>query len=249
MSDHNITLPTVETHLVVTDAAFVIRFVSAGFCDALECESGDLLGVPLAHWLADGQDGDQLASMVEDLDNHEAFTLELSLRAKSGGSKLFDFRLVPVTDPSRGRTIYLAVGNRNPARDFADDEAERRFAAAYGGSSLTFERGQAYYAELERIMNVERLYRDPKLTIGSLARRLGTNTQYLSQVVNYFAGLRFSTYVNNLRLESMALRLAAGERLASDVAWADAGFGSYSAFYRALKRHYGVSPVAFFQPA
>ena len=244
---HSPPTPTaVETHIVVTDAEFVIRFVSTGFCEALACGSGDLIGVPLAHWLDDCQDGDQLGAMTRELDDHRSFTLALSLRARSGESLEFDFRLVPVSDVAGESTIYLAVGCRNPVRDFADRDAAERFATAYGGSSLTFEKGQAYFRELEKLMNTERLYRDPKVTIATVARRLGTNTQYLSQVVNYFAGTRFSTYVNNRRLESMAVRLAAGERLPSDTAWSEAGFGSYSAFYRALKRHYGVSPATFF---
>lgn len=241
-----ITHTAAQSHVVVTDPEFNIRFVSEGFCDMLACESDGLVGQSLAQWLIGAEESGTGVNTVDDLADHASFSRVLSLRGADGREHRFDFKLVPVAGPDGERTIYMAVGGPRVSGYVNDYAAARRFELAYGGSSLTFERGQEYYHELERHMSEVLVYRDPNLTVGAVARKLGTNTQYLSQVVNFFAGTRFSSYVNNRRLESMAVRLAAGEKLDANTAWAEAGFGSYSAFYRALRRHYGVRPAAFF---
>lgn len=243
---HRTDKQTAQTHVVVTDSDFVVRFVSAGFCEALDRGSADLLGNPLADWLHDREAEGSLAELVANMDSHDSFSKAVMLRDNSGTPQIFDFRLVPV-ETTTGSTIYMAVGGLRLGIDLDEPSFLGRFEHAYGGSSLTYDRGRALYVSFERLVNTEEVFRDTQLTIGRASRRLGTNTQYLSQVVNFFGGQRFSAYVNQRRLESMAVRLSAGDQLDGRTAWAEAGFGSYSAFYRSLRRHYGVSPATFFQ--
>ncbi len=88
-------------------------------------------------------------------------------------------------------------------------------------------------------------WRDPDLDLAELARRLGTNTAYLSRGLNEGLGLGFAEAINGLRAEHVAARLrdgADGDILTLAI---DAGFGSKATFNRVFKERFGVTPSAY----
>lgn len=86
---------------------------------------------------------------------------------------------------------------------------------------------------------------DPELTLPGLARRLGTNTSYLSRALNDGLGQSFSLFVNGLRSRSVAAAIDAGDpRPLLDLAL-DAGFASKASFNRAFQATFGQSPSAY----
>ncbi|KQT25435.1 hypothetical protein ASG37_16445 [Sphingomonas sp. Leaf407] len=88
-------------------------------------------------------------------------------------------------------------------------------------------------------------WRDPDLDLAGLARRLGTNTAYLSRGFNEGLGLGFAEAINGLRVEHVAARLrdgADGDILTLAI---DAGFGSKATFNRVFKERFGVTPSAY----
>lgn len=91
----------------------------------------------------------------------------------------------------------------------------------------------------------QRWHTDPDLSLALLARRLGTNTGYLSRALNEGLGVNFSTFVNRLRCQSVADALAAGrEGDLLDLAL-DAGFSSKASFNRAFRTEYGCTPSEY----
>lgn len=88
-------------------------------------------------------------------------------------------------------------------------------------------------------------WREPDLSSAALARRLGTNTAYLSRAFNEGLGRNFSEVVNGMRAEAVAERLRAGEAgTVLDLAF-EAGFSSKASFNRAFLAAYGMSPSAW----
>ncbi len=86
---------------------------------------------------------------------------------------------------------------------------------------------------------------DPGLSLARLARHLGTNTSYLSRALNDGLGIGFSAFVNQLRSETVAAALRAGDRRDMlDIAF-DAGFASKASFNRAFRTAFGQSPSAY----
>jgi len=88
-------------------------------------------------------------------------------------------------------------------------------------------------------------WRDPDLDLADLARKLGTNTAYLSRGLNEGLGLGFAEAINGLRVEHVAARLrdgADGDILTLAI---DAGFGSKATFNRVFKERFGVTPSAY----
>lgn len=91
----------------------------------------------------------------------------------------------------------------------------------------------------------ERWHTDPELSLALLARRLGTNTGYLSRALNEGLGVNFSTFVNRLRCESVAEALQAGrEDDLLDLAL-EAGFSSKASFNRAFRVEFGCTPSEY----
>lgn len=85
-------------------------------------------------------------------------------------------------------------------------------------------------------------HRDPELSLALLARRLGTNTSYLSRALNDGLGLNFATFINRLRCEDVAAAIDAGrEGDLLDLAL-EAGFSSKASFNRAFLSRYGMAP-------
>ncbi|SBV50225.1 transcriptional regulator [Xanthomonas bromi] len=83
-------------------------------------------------------------------------------------------------------------------------------------------------------------WREPNLTLPELARRMGTNSNYLSRALNEGLGQTFSGFVNALRIAE-AQRLLAGDEDILYLALA-VGFGSKASFNRVFRAQVGCTP-------
>jgi len=93
-------------------------------------------------------------------------------------------------------------------------------------------------------------WREPELSLADLARRLGTNTQYLSRALNDGLGVNFSQFVNALRVAEAQRRLRGGGGASDPPAEIttlalEVGFGSKASFNRAFRAHTGLTPSAY----
>lgn len=98
-----------------------------------------------------------------------------------------------------------------------------------------------------QVLVVERKYKDKTFTAKQLAEDLGTNTRYVSLVLNTRFQMNYTTFVNNLRVEE-AMRLLVDRRYAdlgmqeiSDMV----GFANRQTFYNAFMKIRGLSPSAY----
>lgn len=82
----------------------------------------------------------------------------------------------------------------------------------------------------------------------SVAKKLNTNTTYLSQIVNEQKGITFKNYITELRINYVLHKLKSDHVLRSYSIKAIAkelGFKSEGAFSRAFKKHTGIYPSFF----
>ncbi|MEL6809722.1 MAG: helix-turn-helix domain-containing protein [Bacteroidota bacterium] len=94
----------------------------------------------------------------------------------------------------------------------------------------------------------EKGYLSGKITLQSLAKRLKTNANYLSKVINTEKQMNFNSYINDLRVSASAKRLKEDEtfRKYSIRAIAEeSGFGSAEYFSKAFYKKYGIYPSYF----
>ena len=88
---------------------------------------------------------------------------------------------------------------------------------------------------LKALFNEEQIYLNKDLTIWDLARKLGTNRTYLSQIINNDFGLHFSAFVNSYRVHHAEnLQKSRPELSQADIADLS-GFGSVKSWKRAGK--------------
>ena len=95
-------------------------------------------------------------------------------------------------------------------------------------------------------MDQEKTYRDPNLSLNSLAAQVPTSTHMLSQVINEHFQVSYSDYVNQYRIEEFIKRINE-EKISFLTAALDVGFGSKPTFNRAFKKLKGKTPKEYFQ--
>lgn len=82
--------------------------------------------------------------------------------------------------------------------------------------------------------------------MAELARRLGTNTAYLSRAINQGLSLNFNAFVNRMRSDEVAKRMQEDPAARDLFQLAlDAGFSSKATFNRAFRAAYGLTPSEF----
>lgn len=89
-------------------------------------------------------------------------------------------------------------------------------------------------------------WRDPALSLQTLARQLGTNTSDLSRAFNEGLGQNFNELINRMRVDAVkqALDADVAGRSMLDIAF-EAGFSSKASFNRSFRLYTGETPTAY----
>ncbi len=106
-------------------------------------------------------------------------------------------------------------------------------------------RGMQLFRRVGEVMQAEKLFTDPELNRKALADRLSTNESYLADAIREATGGTFSAYIAGLRLGYSLDLLAGRDELTLDAVAIDSGHGSYSSFFRAFTKQYGISPSEY----
>lgn len=103
------------------------------------------------------------------------------------------------------------------------------------------------YKDLIRLLEDNDMYKEPNLSLASVARLLNTNVGYLSKVVNSEGGANFNKLVNKYRVHE-TIRMIENEgpdRLNLKGIAFRVGFNSYRNFYRVFKEETGLTPKEY----
>ncbi len=121
----------------------------------------------------------------------------------------------------------------------------------YQKSGLSDESSSIIYQRLTQLMLVDKLYKDPELSLDILAERLSVHSNSLSQVINSIEGRNFYDYINQLRVQEFKRLVALPEnnKFTFLAIAFDAGFNSKTSFNRNFKKATGLSPSAYCQQA
>ena len=146
--------------------------------------------------------------------------------------------------PSAILTIMLFcigwLGNRQRAVLLIDKEEENENAAMGEDTSKckeTKSKNIHVKSRLKKLFNEKQIYLNKDLTIWELAREVGTNRTYLSQMINNDYGQNFSTFVNSYRARHAEnLQKSRSELSQTDIADLS-GFGSVKSWKRAEKEY------------
>lgn len=98
--------------------------------------------------------------------------------------------------------------------------------------------------ELERLMEVEKIYLNPNLTIEDLSKRLYTNRSYVTRVLRERYGKTFVDVLRDKRI-AYAKEYMQEHREKLDVIATETGFNSAATFCKTFKMVTGETPVAW----
>ena len=94
----------------------------------------------------------------------------------------------------------------------------------------------------------KRYFLKQECTLHTVAKKLKTNTAYLSKIVNHELGKSFSTYINELRINYVIVELKNNARLRSysvNAIAVEIGYKRPDAFTRYFKEATGISPTVY----
>jgi AraC-like DNA-binding protein len=125
-----------------------------------------------------------------------------------------------------------------------DTESEKK---KYAKSGLSEESAKELHLRMSQLMLREKIYKEPELSLAELAKKLDTNPNHISQVINEIEGVNFYDYINSLRIEEFKRLVILPENSQyTFLALAyQCGFNSKSAFNRYFKKVTDLSPSEY----
>ena len=97
---------------------------------------------------------------------------------------------------------------------------------------------------LTQVMEKEKLYTNPELSLNLVAEHLDIKPYLLSACMKEVFAMRFNDYINGLRVQEVnrLLQDPENDKFTLLTLAMNAGFNSKSSFNRAVKKHLGISP-------
>jgi AraC-like DNA-binding protein len=155
--------------------------------------------------------------------------------------KFYFLELLAVVIAAIYVVLYSAI------RFYWFSEGDKLNVQKYVHSTLTEEETNAIISRLKRVMEVERLYINPEITLPKVAERLQIRPHKLSQVINQQLNMTFNEYINSCRISEIKDIMKRPEyqnlKIAS-IAY-DYGFNTISSFNTAFKKFTNNTPSKY----
>lgn len=124
----------------------------------------------------------------------------------------------------------------------------------YKTSAMDHKKIKKYTLQIVTLMEKEKLYLDPEISVTSLGQKIGIPKEHISQVINQRFHMNFNQFLNKYRIEEAKKRLMdpkENQFVVLKIGY-DVGFNSKSTFNAAFKKFTGMSPSEYrekFQPS
>ena len=113
--------------------------------------------------------------------------------------------------------------------------------------SILSDKTEEHYRNLIKLMEEEKLYREPKLNMDMLAEKSNLSNGYLSQIINQKEGKNFYDFINSYRVAEVKSHLTDPQYDHYSILGIglEAGFKSKSTFNAVFKKMTGQTPSGF----
>jgi len=135
-----------------------------------------------------------------------------------------------------------------PDNQVAEDDETDSQEEKYQRSSLTEDSRHLIKERIDKVMDNEKYFCSQGFSLNELARMCGTNTKYVSQIINEDMGMSFNQLLNEKRVFEARRRLSDFERYGNmtiEAIVSDLGVKSRSTFTKTFKRITGLTPSEF----
>lgn len=140
------------------------------------------------------------------------------------------------------RVILKALRQPKIFTGIAQDETTK-----YLGSNLTASQIETYKQRLLTLLETDKPFLHPQVSIADLSEKLSIPTKQLSQVINQSFNKSFFDFINSYRVQEVKhiLKESKDDKLTVLEAMYQAGFNSKSSFNSAFKKETGQTPTEF----
>lgn len=123
----------------------------------------------------------------------------------------------------------------------------RRLRKKYKSSSLGPEEAGEFLRKILHCIEVEKVYRDEKISLESLSKKLKISPRNLSRVINERLQKNFYELINHYRVKEAQEMLTSPEKRHTSIIKIgyEVGFNSKSAFNRGFKKFVKIIPSQF----
>jgi len=117
----------------------------------------------------------------------------------------------------------------------------------YFSSSLSEEQKNELMNEITRLMERDKVFTNTEISLSSFAEMVGTNKNYISEVLNTIFNKSFVDFINEYRIKEARKQLAdpTNKNLTIASIALRVGFKSRSTFNVVFKKHTGITPSFF----
>lgn len=159
------------------------------------------------------------------------------------GIKQVDIYIRKIQQKSAGVDLNSLVASAIPV----EIEDEKDHFSKYEKSSISEETKNKILAEVLRLMEQEKMFQNPQITIDDLAEKLNINKKYISQVINEKLQKNFYQFVNEYRVECVLEKLQDEnyKQYTIEALGELCGFHSRSSLISAFKKITGKTPSMY----
>ncbi len=152
-----------------------------------------------------------------------------------------------------GFVVFVGYSGIRQQDLFSDNDTEEidlvNTESEYKKSGLKADIAVIKHKELLYLMEEEKPFLNPKLTLSDLSQRLDMSTNNMSQLINQYEGVNFYDFVNQYRVEEFILKAQKNKDFSLLAHAYDAGFNSKSSFNSIFKKFKSETPSQYLAKA
>jgi PAS domain S-box-containing protein len=229
--------------VVLTDATRSITWVNHDFTLMTGYSLQDVIGKKPSLLQGTGTSESDVKRIREQFESKQSFKDSIVNYTKEGREYKCNFVIHPILDEKDEISNYIAF--EVDASQTDDTHLPLlQLREKYSTSSLKTNDQTSLYVRLCAVVQQEKLYIDPNLSLRELANRLHTNTRYLSQVINSLSGYNLQHFINTHRIEDVKKAIMSDD-FHNHTLYGIAqrcGFKNKSTFFKVFKEVTGLTP-------
>ncbi|MCB0614083.1 MAG: helix-turn-helix domain-containing protein [Phaeodactylibacter sp.] len=237
--------------VILTDAQRKILWVNEDFTEITGYTLTEVAGKKPNLLQGPETEQEAIKRIRRNLQHNIAFREEITNYRKNGEAYLCKLVIHPVFNRNQQLSNFIAFEVDGGAVKNIDDIPLMQLQEKYSSSSLKGAEEFKLFFKAQSLMEKDKLFLNPNLSLKEVADRLHTNTKYLSQVVNHHTGSNFQHFINTYRVKEVKENLSNDEyqNLTLFGIALQSGFKNKSTFYKVFKEISGQTPKEFIKMA
>lgn len=238
---------TPKIAVILTDAQRRILWVNEDFTAITGYPLAEVIGRKPSLLQGPRTDQQAIHRIRKGLESLTPFKEQILNYRKNGEEYPCQLVIHPIFNLQQQLTHFIAFEIDGNEIEHPEELPLLQLNSKYSSSSLKGIDEIRLYTRLRLLMEEEELFLDPNLSLRTVADRLGTNTKYLSQVINHHSSHNFQHFINDYRIEQVKKKISSPKyrHLTLYGIALKCGFKNKSTFFKVFREITGSTPRDF----